>query len=215
MISDIENVIIERLRAGLGKMVGVVKAYRGEFDNAHGMNATLDLPAVWVTYKKAKIKTQNTARQRYQQIATFNVMCVTQHAVDDATGQEQAIQHINSDDLVDAVLRLLAGQRLDGRLNSFGLVPKKVRTVLKDMIGQNGILAIDTVKFKAIWDFTAFEDGGFPEYTDDPRHIDWVFSQYEGQLSVPYPDLTCINSSIYDPTNHAIIHNDIKLNQED
>lgn len=214
MITNIENALVERLQLGLGKMVRVVKSYGGELEDERWSNAIHVLPAVWVTYRGAKISALNTLRQRYQQTATFVVICATSNLASEQVARQGAEQEIGSNDLVYAVLRLLSGQRLDDRLHSFGLVPKSIRTVRRNVVVQSGALNVVAIEFEATWDFTALENDRYPEHTDDTHHPDWIFTHYQGKLSDPYTNLNGVHSYIYDPGSNAKIDHDITLNSE-
>lgn len=211
MINAIEAALVERLKAGLGRMVREVKSYAGELDGEHWAKAIGQVPAVWVSYGGAQIKTQNTAQTRYEQAATFAVMAATRSLRSEQAGRQGGalLSEIGSNALIHAILRLLSGQRLGGLLDSHGLVPQNVRLLLKNAyIGANALTVV-ALEFKGAWSFRGLKDGAWPAATNDQDHPDWIFSVYGGQQNIPEPDLEGINSVIFDPNNHAQVESEL------
>ena len=216
MITAIENVIVARLKAGLGRMVREVKSYAGELDGEHWAKAIGQVPAVWVSYGGAQIKALNTAQTRYEQSATFAVMAATRSLRSEQAGRQGGalLSEIGSNALIHAILRLLSGQRLSGLLDSHGLVPQNVRLLLKNAyIGANALTVV-ALEFKGAWSFRGLKDGAWPAATNDQDHPDWLFSLYGGQQAIPEPDLKGINSVIYDPKNDAHIESELKMERK-
>lgn len=212
MITAIENAIVARLKAGLGRMVREVKSYAGELDSEHWAKAIGQVPAVWVSYGGAQIKTQNTAQARYEQSATFAVMAATRSLRSEQAGRQGGalLSEIGSNALVHAILRLLSGQRLSGLLDSHGLVPQNVRLLLKNAyIGANALTVV-ALEFKGAWSFRGLKDGAWPAATNDQDHPDWLFSLYGGQQAIPEPDLKGINSVIFDPNSSAQVESELE-----
>lgn len=207
MITDIENAIVSRLKSGLGRMVKVVGSYSGELDSDKWARAIGFMPAVWVFYGGAKISTKNLAHGRYEQVATFAVMCATCSLRSEQAGRQGGVnlREVGSNTLITAVLRLLSGQRLDGRLNSFGLVPKNVRTILKSTVISNNALSVVSIEFSAGWSFAALPDGQFPQVTTDTQNPDYIFTQYGAEQSAQDADLNTVAAIILDPTTGAQI----------
>ncbi|WP_156471578.1 phage protein Gp37 [Snodgrassella sp. CFCC 13594] len=197
-------------------MVRQVKSYGGELDNENWANAIKQVPCCWVTYGGAKIDTKSTSKQLYEQTATMVVMAASRSLRSELAGRQGGLdkREVGSNDLIFAVLRLLSGQRLDEKLNSFGLVPKKVRTILNNAVVQNGALSVVAIEFEATWNFTALESGRFPEETTDKANPDYVFTQYQGELSDPYPEFLRMDSLIFDDKLGAQVHSELRLNEE-
>lgn len=217
MITDIENAIVTRLKLGLGKMVREVKSYAGELDNENWANSIKQVPACWVTYGGAKVEAKSTNRQRYEQTATMVVMTATRNLRSEIAGRHGGLdkREVGSNDLIYAVLRLMSGQRLDEKLNSFGLVPKRVRTILNNAVVKNGALSVVAIEFDASWDFYGLESGRFPEKTDNPDDLDAIFNKYGAALSEPYPDFSQIDSLIFDDTLGAQVRSELPLNNKE
>lgn len=219
MITAIENAIVERLKSGLGRMVQEVKSYGGELDSESWARAIGRVPAVWVAYGGAKVSTKNLAHARYEQSATFAVMCATRSLRSEQAGRQggASMREVGSNTLIYAVLRLLSGQRLDGRLNSFGLIPKNVRIILKNAYVSNGALSVVSIEFNANWPFEALENGRYPELVTDPDDPDYIFSQYGAQQSATDADFNTMTALILDENTGAQIDTnlDMKDNQNE
>ena len=102
--TQIEQAICLRLQRGLGRMVRTVKSYNGEADDLAAQIKTL--PAVWVTYGGSRVETISGGN-RYQDTATFAVMCAT-HSLRNEAAQRQGgvvLQEIGSNALIDAERR--------------------------------------------------------------------------------------------------------------
>lgn len=213
MLSDIENAIVQRLQSGLGNMVQEVKMNNADSDSSD-WNNMITVPAVWVQFGGAKVISKNLARRHYQYTATFNVKCLTSDVISMSAEQTDIAPQINSNKLMYAVLRLLAGQQLDKKLNSHGLVPQNI-SALQKKTSQGNVLNIMEIEFTATSEFTGLEDSRFPEETKNIKNADYIFTQYQGELSNPYDNLMTIKSRIYNPKNNASINNDIEFEQED
>lgn len=215
MINAIENAIIDRLKTGLGRMVQEVKSYAGDLDGENGARAIARVPAVWIAYGGAKISTKSLANSRYEQAGSFVVMCATRSLRSEMDGRHgnTNLREVGSNTLIEAVLRLLSGQRLGGLLNSLGLVPKNVRVLLKNAYVMKGALSVVAIEFDASWVYQSLEDGRFPEATSDKDDPDYIFSLYSDQLSDPYPDFKHMTALILD--KEADIQAGIELNMKD
>lgn len=213
MITEIENAIVDRLRVGLGGMAQEVKSYGGELDGGAWARTIGRVPAVWVAYGGAKVSTKNLAHALYEQAATFTVMCATRSLRDEQAGRQggASIKEIGSNDLIYAVLRLLAGQKLAGRLNSFGLIPERVRVILKNAYVANGALSVIAIEFKAGWSFAALPDGRFPEQVTDEQDPDYIFAKFGAQLSAADAEFNTITALILDDKSGAHIGNNLEM----
>lgn len=209
MITQIERAIVARLTAGLGKMVRQVKSYGGELDDLAAQIPTL--PAVWVTYGGSKIEAVSGGC-RYQDTATFAVMCATRNLRHEAAGRQGGTdsREIGCNDLVWAVRRLLDAQRL-GFDDSRGMVPRAVRSIVNQTSVQAMSLSVYAIEYAARFDSAVLENGRFPEPQADPQHPDHLFSRYQAALSAPYPALQGVDGKVYDPEQQAAVPVEIRL----
>lgn len=202
MITKIEQAMVERLRRGLGRMVRTVKSYNGEVDDLAAQIMTL--PAVWVTYGGSRIDSKSTGSQRFQDKATFVVMCATRSLRNEIAGRQGGVdkREIGSNDLIRAVRRLLDGQRL-GLADSRGLVPQAVNTIVNNAVFQAAALSVYAIEYTICFDSTPLENNRFPEKQTDPNHPDYIFTHYQGELSAPYALFEYLDGVIFDPQSQA------------
>ena len=201
MITKIECAVIERLRKGLGKLAVTVKSYGGEVDDLAMQIKTL--PAVWVTYGGSRIETMS-AGKRYHDTATFVVMVATRSLRSELAGRQGGVERreIGSNDLIRAVRRLLDGQRL-GLADSRGLIPKAVNTIVNNTVFQAACLSVFAIEYLIHFDSLPLENERFPEKQTDPKHPDYLFTQYQGTLSEPYPWFEELDGRVFDPDTSA------------
>lgn len=201
MITVIEQRLVERLKRGLGTMVRTVKSYNGEVDDLAAQIMTL--PAVWVTYGGSRIETMSNGA-RYQDTATFAVMIATRNLRNEVAGRQGGIvkREIGANDLIRAVRRLLDGQRL-GLNDSRGLTPKAVQTIVNNTTVQAASLSVFAIEYAIRFDSVPLENERFPEKQTAPNDLDYIFTQYQGELSAPYSWFEYMDGMIYDPTNQA------------
>lgn len=213
MITQIEQAMVERLRRGLGRMVRTVKSYNGEADDLAAQIMTL--PAVWVTYGGSRIESKATGGQRFQDKATFAVMCATRSLRNEVSGRQGGAdkREIGSNDLIRAVRRLLDGQRL-GLSDSRGLMPQAVNTIVNHAVFQAAALSVYAVEYTICFDSIPLENGRFPEKQTDPNHPDYIFTHYQGELSEPYALFEYLDGKIFDPANQAAIPIKMKVQDE-
>lgn len=213
MITQIEQAMVERLRRGLGQMVRTVKSYNGEADDLAAQIMTL--PAVWVTYGGSRIDSKATGSQRFQDKATFVVMCATRSLRNEVSGRQGGVdkREIGSNDLIRAVRRLLDGQRL-GLADSRGLIPQAVNTIVNNALVQSAALSVYAIEYAIYFDSIPLENERFPEKQSDPKHPDFVFTQYSGSLSAPYPPFDGVDGQIFDPQSGARQPVHINLSEE-
>lgn len=204
VITEIENALVDRLRRGLGKLAVTVRSYGGEFnDDSIGTNR---LPLVMVTYGGANVKRMNVRASRYQSTATFAIMVVTQSLRSNLAGRAGGVdsREIGAYQLITAVRRLLDSQTLGQMVQP--LEPVRVRTLFNNQQVKNQRLTAYSVEYDVIFDdLSPLEDGRFPEVTQDRSSPDYIFNQYKGELSEPYPYLEQVLGNIYDPTTGASV----------
>ncbi|PIT15968.1 phage protein Gp37 [Snodgrassella alvi] len=179
MLNKIQSEIITRLKQGLGSMVNEVSLYFGGLENKEVLTKIRKKPAILLTFNQAQIKAKGSERLRFELSAGFYVVCICNRITD-----AQLHPSANINDLVYAVLRLLAGQRLNEELNSFGLQPKTVRPLFISPLDSNTEnLDIVAVEFEAVCDIYGIESDHYPEYTTDINNPDYVFSLFAGKHS--------------------------------
>lgn len=203
MITKIEQAMVERLKRGLGQMVRTVKSYNGEVDDLAAQIMTL--PAVWVTYGGSRIDSKATGSQRYQDKATFVVMCATRNLRNELAGRQGGVdrREIGSNDLIRAVRRLLDGQRL-GLADSRGLIPQAVNTIVNNTLVQATALSVYAIEYTIYFDSIPLENDRFPEEQSDPAHPDYIFTRYRGELSAPYANFEYLDGVIFDTHEHTL-----------
>lgn len=203
MITKIEQAMVERLKRGLGQMVRTVKSYNGEVDDLAAQIMTL--PAVWVTYGGSRIDSKTTGSQRYQDKATFVVMCATRNLRNELAGRQGGVdrREIGSNDLIRAVRRLLDGQRL-GLVDSRGLIPQAVNVIVNNTLVQSAALSVYAIEYAIYFDSIPLENDRFPEEQTDPAHPDYIFTRYKGELSAPYALFEYLDGVIFDTHKHTL-----------
>jgi phage gp37-like protein len=179
VLNKIQSEIITRLKQGLGSMVNEVGLYFGGLENKEVLTKIRKKPAILLTFNQAQIKAKGSERLRFELSAGFYVVCIS-NRITNAPPYPSA----DINDLVYAVLRLLAGQRLNEELNSFGLQPKTVRPLFISPLDSNTEnLDIVAVEFEAVCDIYGIESDHYPEYTTDINNPDYVFSLFAGKHS--------------------------------
>lgn len=211
MITAIENAMVERLKAGLGHLVLDVASYGGELDDI--ANVVRRLPAVWVTYGGGRMQPVDTRKLRYQNTDKFVVMVATWSMRGEQAMRQGGITkyEIGSNDLVDAVLRLMSSQTLDGLLEIAGLTPQSINPIYNNALVQGGAVSVFAIEFEGKYNRLSLESGRFPETTTDKTSPDYVFTDYEARLSEAYPDLKRVQGKIVDPVSGAAIGHQIEL----
>lgn len=203
--------MVARLSHGLGRMVRTVKSYGGELDSLD--QAIAVLPACWVAFGGSRINAKDTAKKRYEHEGEFVVMAATR-SLRSETAQRQGgadIREVGSNTLIRAVLRLMSSQTLNQRLHLGGLSPKAVRTLYNHAAIGNAAVSVYAIEFKAVWYSSPLADGRYPEKTDDSSHPDYIFTQYQGELSEPWPWFERFDSLIFDPQSGAQLEHRLHL----
>lgn len=179
MLNKIQSEIITRLKQGLGSMVNEVSLYFGGLENKEVLTKIREKPAILLTFNQAQIKAKGSERLRFELSAGFYVVCICNRITD-----AQLHPSANINDLVYAILRLLAGQRLNEELNSLGLQPKTVHPLFISPLDSNAqSLDIVAIEFEAVCDMYGIESDHYPEYTTDINNPDYVFSLFTGKHS--------------------------------
>lgn len=214
MLTAIEQAIVARLTDGLGHLVQSIKSYGGELEDMG--NSTLRFPALWVTYGGGRIKPMDTRRLRYQNTDKFVVIVATKSLRNEQTRRQGGVTkwEIGTNDLIDAVIRLMSSQTLDGKLTSFGMTPTDIKAIFNNALTGGTAVSAYAVEFDCAYDRKALEDGRMPEPVADTSDPDYVFTDYEGRLSEPYPDLKTIQGKVYDPTSDASIGNQVTFGEK-
>lgn len=213
MITELENLIVGWLKRGLGTMVREVKSYGGEISGENWANAIKQVPACWVTYGGSKIAAKSTSRGLYDEKAKLVVMVATRTLRSEAAARQNGVdvREVGSNMLVWAVLRLLTAQRFENVLDSKGLSPVAVTTVLKDAVIQSAALSVMAIEFDATFEWKPLEDGRFPLETSDVTNPDHIFTKYKGELSDAWPNFLRMDSLIFDDQLGASIESKLEL----
>lgn len=187
-ILAIEQAIIARLRAGMGRMVLSVDSYGGEFDEQLA-DVVRRFPAAWVTFAGVlSSRPTSTSRRNYLASGRFVVLVGQRSVRNEAASRQGGRNEIGVYDLVYAVRRLLTNQDLD--LDGVGhLQPGAVRTIFNGQV-RNVAATIFACEFDAAWIEAALEPGRWPDPEPGiPTDPDSIFEDHGGQLDTPYPDL--------------------------
>ncbi len=180
MILTVERALIERLKRGLGCSVKAVEPYGGQLDEAGLSNVVNSMPALYVSFVGHKNpKNKDTAGKRLHLPASYTVFVVTRNVASEAAGRHGTAREVGAYQLIEAVRRLLVGQR-------FGLGIDRVQAGSVQLlgnikVGSNGLTAYGC-EFLTGWDEEVLGDG-FPR-ADDP-----VMAGLEGERAEEPPDL--------------------------
>ena len=183
MILDVENAIIERLKRGLGSSVREVGSYRGQLD-ADSLNTTVrTVPSLYVSFAGHRnVKAVETRREQLKIPATFVVYVVTRNVASEAAARRGTDFEVGAYQLVEAVRRLLASQKLGLTIERFKVGEVKLLGSIK--VKEQGLTAygcsFDTSWIEALG---VIEGEGFP-LASDP-----VFEGLDGERSEEVPDL--------------------------
>lgn len=212
MITKIENALVTRLQKGLGRLVYSVKSYGGELEAEH--LGAVRFPLCLVTYGGSRVERMGTNAKRYQSTAQFVVVVAVRSLRSNQAARQDGIdeREIGVNKLIYAVRRLLDSQTLGGLVKP--LNPKVVRTLYNQADFKTGAITAYALEYEAIYDdVSPLDDGLFPEPTADKHHPDYVFNQYQGELS-DTPMLERINGTLFEPTNGATLPFELELNKE-
>lgn len=191
MTTQVELAIIERLRAGLGRMAIQVESYGGQLDDELD-NVVRAFPSVWVTFGGiTSTKPRGVSRKQYSTYVRFVVMVGDYNVRNEGSTRigGPALDEVGSYRLVHAVRRLLTNQ--DFGLPVDYLKPGRVRTLYNTKLGKRAI-SVFGCEFDTYWVEDALDTGRWPEPQDD-TDPDYLFVQYRGKTDEPYPDLTSVN----------------------
>lgn len=213
MITQIENALVDRLKQGLGRLVGTVKSYGGELDDES--ISTARLPICLVTFGGSRIERMGTNAKRHQSTANFVIIVAVNSLRSNLAARQGGVdkREVGVNQLITAVRRLLDAQTL-GRLVK-PLKPTKVRTLFNHAKLKGGAITAYAIEYDAIYDdLIPLEDGYYPEITNDRENPDYVFTHYQGEHSEPAPMLERVGSKIYDPTNSAEVQFEVETENE-
>jgi len=188
-VAAIEAAMVQRLRAGLGRMVREVQSYGGEFDEGL-TDIVRQFPAAWVTFAGVTAtRAQNTSRVSYLASGRFVVMVGARSVRINASRRDA-----NQPDtyvLQHAVRRLLSNQDL-GLAGVDVLRPGAVRTLFNGAIHKQGF-SVFACEFDTAWREEPLCTAWPSPDASNPDDPDAMFMTYQGQLEPPAPQLTCIN----------------------
>ncbi|AUI65208.1 hypothetical protein C5N92_07130 [Glaesserella australis] len=213
MITKIEKALIARLSRGLGKLVSSVESYSGQLNDPN--LAIRRLPIALTSYGGSKIASASVGMsngKRFKNADTFVVLVIAQSYRNDATGRHGSERVVGANQLIEAVKYLLINQTLGNLVEP--IKPLRVRTLWNNLEAKNEKLSAYAVEFEISYNQApSLEDGRFPEGSDDPTNVEYIFKHYRGELSEPEPVLNTIAGEIYDPTNNAKVGFEVNLNE--
>lgn len=188
--TQVELAIIERLKAGLGKMAFQVETYGGQFDDDL-LNVIRVFPSVWVTFGGfTKTDIRNTARSKFNAHARFVVMVGDYNVRSEGSTRLGGPNpdEVGSYRLVHAVRRLLTGQDLGLDIDYFR--PGRVRTLYNTQMNGRAF-SVFGCEFDTYWVEDALDNRRWPA-PEDSSDPDYLFVQYQGKTDAPYPDLKSV-----------------------
>ncbi len=178
-ITAIENAIVSRLAAGLGKMVREVASYAGELDDDLP-NTIRAFPAAWVTFGGVtKTESYGTSKTKFKTTGQFHVM-VGSRNLRGGSAARQDVDGSGTNRLVMAVRKLLNQQDLG--LEIAHLKPGRVRTLYNSRIEGTAFQAF-ACEFETAWIETTLANGDFPLADDS------LFADFAGATTPTDPDL--------------------------
>lgn len=182
-ITAIEEAMIARLQAGLGRMVTEVTSYAGELDDDLP-TVIRRFPAAWVTFGGvSKTEPYGASKDKFKATGQFVVM-VGARNLRGGSAARQGRDGIGTHQLVMAVRRLLNQQDLG--LEIAHLKPGKVRTLYNTRIDGTA-LQVFTCEFDTAWIESALSNNTWPA-PDSADHPDARFAVYQGRLDAPASD---------------------------
>lgn len=210
VISQIEQALVERLSAGLGKLA-TVSPYAGELDDQNlGVRR---LPLVLVSYGggRFEVKSNSAYGNRFEAQETFVVILITRSLRSAVTGVRGGVtdREIGVNQLLQAVKYLLVNQTLNQRV--LPIKPLQIQTLWNNAEVKRERLSAYAIEFEARYNQPTLADGAFPIGSEDKGEIEWLFSHYQGELSPPDTDLMGVNGVIVDPNTTAQVGINIDL----
>ncbi|CUJ55557.1 Mu-like prophage protein gp37 [Achromobacter sp. 2789STDY5608621] len=196
VIDRIQAAMVERLKAGLGKMVKEVSPYSGEFDEDLA-TVVRQFPAAWVSFLGVQdTKRMNTSRNKNLARGRFTVMVGQRSVRSESAARSGARGEVGTNQLVYAIRRLLAGQ--DFGLEDVGeLEPGAVRPMFNGRT-KGDASSVYAIEFDVKWVEHVLTNGRWP--SPDPSQVgdpeatdpDLIFPEVGGKVDAPYPWLTAI-----------------------
>lgn len=196
VIDLIQAAMVERLKAGLGKLVKDVATYGGEFDDELA-DVVRKFPAAWVAFLGIQeTKRMNTSRNKYLARGRFTVMVGQRSVRSESAARSGARGEVGSNQLIYAVRRLLTGQ--DFGLDDVGqMEPGAVRPIFNGR-AKSDASSVYAIEFDVKWVEQVLENGRWPSpdpgQVDDPqaKDPDLIFPEAGGKTDTPYPWLSSI-----------------------
>ncbi|EEZ5537909.1 DUF1834 family protein [Shigella sonnei] len=196
MITEIENAVIDRLKAGMGRMVRDVVSYGGELDDIGEIVRAL--PAAWVTFGGiTHTKAVSTSNKRFRTHGRFVVMVGDYNARCEVAGRQGGVRidEVGCYRMIYAVRRLLMMQSLGLDITPFQ--PGKVRTLFNTRMNEKA-LSVFAIEFDTSWIEAPLALGAWPMREDCATEPDHIFTRYRGKLAEPDAPISRIGLS-YDP----------------
>lgn len=193
ILTDIENAFVERLEKGLGRMVNTVKSYGGELDDEK-LNVGR-LPMALVTYGGSRVSVKSSSRRLSYTESSFVVMVLTRSLKSDTASRQGYAGQVGVNDLVSACRRLLDAQTLGGLCQPIRAT--NVKTIFNNAQFSRERITCYAIEFDVKHDDEQpLCDGEWPEVTSDISSPDFIFNQYQGELSPAPVYLDGVNLTI-------------------
>lgn len=196
VIDRIQAVMVERLKAGLGKMVKDVATYGGEFDDEL-VGVVRKFPAAWVAFLGIQdTRRMNTSRNKRLARGRFTVMVGQRSVRSESAARSGSRGEVGTNQLIYAVRRLLIGQDF-GQDDVGQMEPGAVRPMFNGRT-KNDASSVYAIEFDVRWVEHALPNGRWP--SPDPDQVgdpdatdpDLIFPEVGGKIDAPYPQLTAI-----------------------
>ncbi|NUL36328.1 DUF1834 family protein [Kosakonia sacchari] len=189
VITDIERAIVDRLRAGMGRMARHVRSYGGEMDGEPA-EVLRQLPAIWVTFGGVqRTEPYSTSKQKFVTHGRFAVIVGERNVRSEEAARTGGVNvgEVGTYRMVEAVRRLLSGQDMaDTGIRIAPLQPGRVRTLFNTEVERQA-LSVFACEFDTKWIESALENGKFPLTNAPDGHPDSLFRDYGGTTSEDAP----------------------------
>ena len=86
--------------------------------------------------------------------------------------------------------------------------------IVNNTLVQSAALSVYAIEYAIYFDSVPLENNRFSEVQTDPNHPDYIFTQYQGELSAPYADFAYLDGIIFDPNNQANVPIKMKVKDE-
>ncbi|MGC0153279.1 DUF1834 family protein [Chromobacterium vaccinii] len=197
IITAVELAMVQRLRAGLGRMVTSVETYGGEFDEDNLAEVVRRMPAAWVTFAGIRATAPaGTSREKWRTEGSFVVMVGARSVRSEASSRHGGVdaREVGTNLLIATVRRLLTQQDLGLPIRE--LAPGSVRTLYNSRL-QTVAFSVFACEFGTAWVEDALRCGEYPQTGAGASGIDALIQQYAGQTQPADPDWAATTVNYY------------------